>query len=167
MKTVKNLTDGNIYKNFLLYAIPLLLSSLLSQAYPVIDAVIAGKFINEFALGAISSTSSYEIVFSSFFNGFAAGFSIYISHLFGKKALSSIKQEVVNMSIFILAASILISALSIIFRNPIMDYLKIDPILRKDAETYFIIYTMSYAISFFNMLLMQTLYALGITSFSL
>lgn len=167
MKATKNMTNGNIYQNFLLYAIPLLLSSLLTQAYPLVDAVIAGKFISEFALGAISSTSSYEIVFSSFFNGFAAGFSIYIAHLFGKKELSSIKRDVTNMSIFIFTISVVISAVSIVLRDPIMDYLKIDPILRRNAEIYFIIYTASYAFSLVNLLLIQTLYALGITSFSL
>ena len=45
MKITKDLTKGNIYVNFFLYAIPLIFASLLSQAYDVIDGVIAGKFI--------------------------------------------------------------------------------------------------------------------------
>ncbi len=167
MKTVKKLTEGNIYGNFLLYSIPLLLSSLLSQAYALIDAVIAGKFINEFALGAISATASYDTVFYSFFNGFAAGFSIYIAHLFGKKALSAIKRDVLHMTVFLVGLSVFLSAVSIMLRDPIMNYLKIDPILRSDAELYFVIYTMGYAFTYVNLLLMQALYALGITSFSL
>ena len=71
MRITKNLTEGNVYRNYLLYALPLILSSILSSLYSTVDAVIAGKFISEHALGAISATSSFDILFHSFFNGFS------------------------------------------------------------------------------------------------
>ena len=167
MKITRNMTEGNIYRSYLIYAFPLLLSYLLSQAYTTIDAVIAGKFISEYALGAISATGSYENLFYSLFNGFAAGFGIYIAQQFGKKDFASVKRDIVSNSLFITVLSLLVSVLSVIFRNPIMTYLKVDAELWKDAEIYFIVYTMGYALSFVNKLLVQALYALGCTSFSL
>ena len=167
MKVTRNMTEGNTYKNFLVFSIPLILSSLLSQAYSTIDAMIAGKFISEHALGAISATGSYEIVFQSLFNGFAAGFGIYIAQMFGKGDHAAIKRDTVNMGVIIASSSFIISVISIIFRAHIFNYLNVDPILRADAETYFVIYTMGYVLSYLNLLLLQTLYALGITSFSL
>ena len=71
------------------------------------------------------------------------------------------------MSIFVAVVSVIISILAIFFRAAILDYLNIDPLLRKDAEIYFVIYTSSYLISFVNMILLRTLYALGTTSVSL
>lgn len=167
MKVVKNITEGNIYKNYLQYAAPLILASVLTSLYSTVDAVIAGKFISEHALGAISATTSFDILFQSFFNGFAGGFSVYIAQLFGKKDFAEIKRSVVNMVTFVAAISVIVSVFAILFRGAVLDYLNIDPILRKDAETYFIIYTAAYLFSFVNMLLMRTLYALGTTSFSL
>ena len=167
MKVTKNLTEGNIYKNYLLYAIPLILSSLLSSAYSTIDAVIAGKFISEHALGAISATSSYDVLFNAFFNGFSGGFSIYISQLFGIGDRASIKRDAVHMTLFVAVVSVVISALSILFRAPIIGYLNVDPVIREDAEIYFILYTSGYVFSFVNKILMKTLYALGVTSFSI
>lgn len=167
MRTVKNITQGNIYKNYLLFAAPLIFSSILGSLYSTVDAMIAGKFISEHALGAISATHPFDILFNSFFNGFTSGFSIYIAHLFGKKDYSGIKRNVVNMSIFVAVVSVIISILAIFFRATILDYLNIDPLLRKDAEIYFVIYTSSYLISFVNMILLRTLYALGTTSVSL
>ena len=151
------MTEGNIYKNFLAFSIPLILSSLLSQAYTTIDAMIAGKFISEHALGAISATGSYELVFQSLFNGFAAGFGIYIAQSFGKGDFASIKRDTVNMGTFIAILSLAISVLSIIFCDPIMTYLKVDPILRADAEIYFIIYTAGYVLLYLNLVLLQIL----------
>ena len=167
MRITKNLTEGNVYKNYLFYALPLILSSILSSLYSTVDAVIAGKFISEHALGAISSTSSYDILFHSFFNGFSCGFGVYIAQLFGKGDFASIKRNVGSMVSFIALLSVLVSALSIAFRAPIFDYLHIDPSLRQDAELYFVIYTAGYLFNFVNMILLRSLYALGSTSFSL
>ncbi len=167
MKFTKNLTEGNPYKAFLGFAFPLLLSYLLTQFYNTVDAVIAGKFISQYALGAVSATGSYENVFYSLFNGFAAGFGIYIAQQFGKGDHAAVKRDIISNGIFVVSVSLMISILTVTLRNPIMDYLKVDPILRTDAERYFIIYTMGYMLSYLNMLLVQSLYALGCTSFSL
>lgn len=167
MKLTKNITEGNIYRSFLMYAIPLLISSLLSQAYSTIDAVIAGKFISENALGAISATGSYDLLLYSLFNGFAAGFGIYIAQQFGKGDFAAVKRDVVSNGVFVVALTLIVSTGSVLRRDPILDYLKVDPLLRGDAETYFVIYTMGYVLPYVNMLLVQALYALGCTSFSL
>ena len=167
MKVTKDLTEGNIYKNYLFYALPLIFSNLLSTAYSTVDAMIAGKFIDEFALGAISATGSYDTIFIAFFNGFGAGFAIYVSHLFGRRDYSRIKRDIMQILVFLVGIILLVSGISIALKDIILDYLKVDPILRKDAEAYFIIYVSGYLFMFVNSLLVQALRALGITSFSL
>ena len=47
-----------------------------------------------------------------------------------------------------------------------MDYLNVDPILRSDAKIYFIIYTSGYILNYTNAILIYTLYALGVTGFT-
>ena len=58
VRRVKKLTEGNIWKNFILFAIPLVLSGLLSQAYNLIDTMIAGHYLGEAGLAAVGATSS-------------------------------------------------------------------------------------------------------------
>ncbi len=167
MKISKDLTEGNIYKNFLLYALPLLFSSLLSRMYSTVDGMIAGKFISEHALGAISATASYDTLFISLFRGFAAGFSIYIAQLFGRKDHRTLKRDIIHVSTVISTISILVTVISIVLCDPILDYLNVDPILLRDAKIYFIIYSLGFVFHFVNLLLVRILYALGVTSFSL
>jgi Na+-driven multidrug efflux pump len=50
---MKDLTSGNIYKNFILFAIPMVLAGMLTQAYSTVDTIIAGKFIGDAALAAV------------------------------------------------------------------------------------------------------------------
>ena len=167
MRATKNLTQGNVYKNILLYAIPLILSSILSQAYSTVDGIIAGKLISEYALGAISSTGSFDTLFQSAFNGFSAGFAIYISQLFGRGSYSTIKRSVARVTALVGALSIAVSVIAIVFRDAILDYLKVDIRLRPEAELYFVVYTMGYVVLFCNRILLQSLQAMGVSSFSL
>lgn len=167
MKFTKLMTDGNIYKNYLIFSIPLLISSVLSQAYSTVDAVIAGKFISDTALGAISATGSFELLIYALFAGFSTGFGIYIAQQFGKGDHAAVKRDIVSNGIFVSVLALTISVISVLLRGPILDYLRVDPILRADAEIYFVIYTMGYVLPYLNLLLVQALYALGCTSFSL
>ncbi|MCI9284181.1 MAG: hypothetical protein HFG56_13080 [Lachnospiraceae bacterium] len=58
------LTSGNIRKQLVLFAIPIFLGTLLQQLYNVIDAVVAGRLVNEDALSAIGvSVPIYLLVF--------------------------------------------------------------------------------------------------------
>lgn len=166
-KKLKNLTEGNVTLNMLLYAMPLLISYFINQSYSTIDGIIAGKFISEFALGAVSSTSSYGTLLRAFFNGFSAGCAIYISQLFGKKDFVGIKRDIPGLATFVCFAALAVSVVSILFRNPILDYLKVDPVLRQDAELYFVIHTAGYIITFTNLFLVNSLHALGVTTVSI
>lgn len=166
MKVTKDLTTGNIYKNFILFTLPLIGSSLLSSAYSTVDAMIAGKFISEHALGAINATGSFDMLFHAFFDGFAEGFAVFVALLFGKKNFARMKNNILQMLLFLMGLLLVISTASILLRGPIMDFLQVDPVLRADAEIYFIIYTSGYLIIYINFALVHILQALGITSVS-
>ena len=137
---MKNLTTGNIYKTFILFAIPLVLSGLLSQSYSIIDTVIAGKFLGPDGLAAIGATSSFITLISAIFWGYISGFAVYIATLFGAGEYDKIKASIYSNLIFLLVSIFSISVVSIIFHEPIFDFLKVDTAIRHDTYIYFTIY---------------------------
>ena len=50
---MKNLTEGNAYKNLILFALPILFGNLLQLTYNAVDSVIVGKYAGETALAAV------------------------------------------------------------------------------------------------------------------
>ena len=88
----EKLTEGNIWKNFILFAIPLILSGLLSTAYTMIDTMIAGYYLGEAGLAATGATSSMLTFVSSLFWGYMVGFGMYIARLFGEGAYERIRR---------------------------------------------------------------------------
>jgi len=162
---MKDLTTGNIYKTFMIFAIPLVLSGLLSQCYNLIDTVIAGKFLGDAGLAAIGSTSPFISFSSAFFWGYASGASIYVASLFGARKYRDIKNAVYHNLITVTLASLLFGILAVICSDGILRFLQVDPLIYHDAKLYFNLYI----IGFFFMLLsnnfLQLLNAFGISSF--
>lgn len=139
---MKDLTSGNIYKNFFLFALPIVFSGILSQMYSTINMIIAGRFIGEQALGAIGATTPLATFINSILWGFATGIGIYASSLFGAKKYYRLKSVVFNNFLCLAVAIVFLSVLLIIFKDYIYGFLKIDKSILKDADTYFVICTL-------------------------
>ncbi len=164
---MKDLTEGNIYKNFILFAIPLILAGLLSQAYAIIDSMIAGRYLGEAGLAAVGATSAFTALISSIFWGYGMGASIHTAMLFGAKSYRELKTMLYSNGALYIGAGIAISILAILFRLPILDFLKVDAAVRADAEIYFVIYVAGLSLITLNAFGVYTTNALGMSDYPL
>ncbi len=162
---MKDLTKGNIYKTFLLFAIPMVLSSLLSQAYSTIDTILAGKLLGDGALAATGSLAPFETFINSVFWGYGMGVGIYVSHLFGAQRYQKIKQVVVNNFRVTSAALLAISCLSVFFRQYLYRLLNIDLQILPQCNRYFIITTAGKVFILFVANCAYVFHAIGDSSF--
>ena len=162
---MKNLTEGNIYKNFLLFAIPMILSSVISQASETINTVIAGTYLLEEGLAATGATSALSTFISSIFWGYNMGFSVYIAKLFGAGQYAKLKSATYNNNLLLTAAIIAVSAVLIVFRYPIYKMMNVDPEILTDADRYFTITTAGRVFSLLNNSYVCVLTAMGGSAF--
>ena len=84
MKGPEKLYEGNMRKKYLMFAIPLILSELLSQSYNFINSMMIGKFIGSAAFASTAATAQLIEFIDSIFYGYLTGVGIYVSVLFGK-----------------------------------------------------------------------------------
>ena len=140
---MKNLTEGNIYKSFILFAIPIVLSGIMSQGFNVINSAIAGKYLGEAGRAAIGCTAGFISFLSSFLWGYASGVSLRIAILFGAKDYEGIKRCYRTNLIVISSVAFSLSLICILFIDPIFSFLKVDPSIMEDARSYFIIVVLS------------------------
>ena len=137
---MKDLTQGNIYKTFLLFSLPIIVSGLLSQSYNIIDTAIAGRWLGDAGLAQIGAGSSYITVLSSLFWGFGAGGAVLVGMAFGKKDFIKLKNIITTAFIILTALCIITIPLSIIFREQLFVFLKVDETLKEEGYKYFSIY---------------------------
>ena len=123
---MKDLTSGNIYKTFIVFAIPLILSGLLSMLTGTVDTMMLGSFLGENEVAAVSATSSFTVFTTSLFVGFSQGLGIYIAKKFGEKNYKDIRSALLSTVLIYLLIIAVISIAYIFSFDLIAQILTID-----------------------------------------
>lgn len=164
---MKDLTQGNIWKNLFWYALPTLFSYILSNLYGTIDSIMVGKFLGEVGIASIGCTESYLTFLGQLINGGCFGFVLYygtlISNKQNKEAVNSMKS---NIPVLIGVASF-VSLFSIICYNPIFKLLKINDEIKSSALIYYVIIFITRIPSTFNIISNQIFNVSGMPSFAM
>ena len=136
---MKELTKGNIYKTFFIFAFPMVLAGVLSQCYTVVNTILAGKLLGDSALAAIGSVAPLETFINSIFWGYGSGVGICAGQLFGAGEYLRMKRVVVSNFLFISVLLAVLSVILILFRYPLYMFLQVAPLLLKECDHYFIV----------------------------
>lgn len=94
------MTEGNIVKSLLLFALPLIFGNLLQQLYNTADSIIVGNFVGANALAAVGSSGSPIYLLIGFSQGLAVGAGVVVSQFLGAKDHRE-AQEAVHTSLAI------------------------------------------------------------------
>lgn len=88
------ITEGVIWKQLLIFTIPILLSSFLQQFYNMVDVIIVGRLVNSQAMGAVTATGSITGLLIGLFFGLSAGASVIVSQYYGADDTKGVSDSV-------------------------------------------------------------------------
>ena len=80
-----DMLHGPIFKGIVLFAIPILISSIFQQFYNTMDTFIVGKFLGDHSLAAIGSVNSVFDLINGFALGIGNGLAIVTSRAYGSQ----------------------------------------------------------------------------------
>ncbi len=165
MKTqARDMTEGSIAKNIILFYIPLAIGGLFQQLYSFVDSVVVGRGIGAQALAAVGATSIVVWLTLGFAMGITKGFCIHISQAYGKK-----DYHLVNRGFFVASVLSLIvgTMISIVGSLAIRDFLILmhtpGEILEQSLD-YIKVILLGFVITVLNNLFMSVLQSLGDSS---
>lgn len=161
MARTTDLTTGTIWKRLLLFAIPLLLSSLVQQLYNTVDLIFVGNFINKSASAAIGASSLLITCLVGFFGGMSVGSGVVVSHIFGAKEQGRLEKAVHNAIALSIAGGIVFLAVGYFFAPVYLTLVNTPGELRASAVGYLRIYFLSLVSMFIYNLGSSVLRALG------
>ena len=119
VKEPMDMTHGPMWKNILLLAIPLALTTLVQQFFHSVDMAVVGRFCGYFELAAVGSNGSIISLLVNLFIGFSAGSNVVIAQLIGGKRMKTARKAV-HVSLYIaLLSGLLVMILGIIL-SPFM-----------------------------------------------
>ena len=82
----RDMTQGSIWKQLLLFSLPLMAGNLFQQLYNTVDSIVVGNFVGKEALAAVGSVGPIINSLIGFFMGLSTGAGVIISQYYGAKA---------------------------------------------------------------------------------
>lgn len=161
MATSKEMTSGNTFPLILNFTFPILLGSLLQQAYSLIDAAIVGKFLGVNDLAAVGASSSVIFLILGFCNGCCGGFGIPVAQKFGARDYESMRKYVYTAIKMSMVISVIIAIISCLACTPILKAMQTPEQIFKGAFYYLFITFAGIPFTFFYNLLSSIIRALG------
>lgn len=131
-----DMTKGSPLKIFVLFSIPLLIGNIFQQLYSMVDTIIVGRFVGVEALAAVGSTGSMFFLVNGMIMGLTSGFSILVSQKFGAKDEDEVKKAVASNIKLTAILTIIITAIALILKNPLLLMMNTPDNILNDANTY-------------------------------
>ena len=91
-KNTHTLTEGSVWKGILLFALPLLGSSLIQQLYSTVDLIFVGQLLGTKASAAIGASGLIVTCLIGFFNGMAVGTNVFAARHYGAKHFEKLRK---------------------------------------------------------------------------
>lgn len=89
-----DLTEGNIAKNILLFALPLVAGQVFQNLYNTVDSIVVSRCVGLTALAAVTSCSDISRLLVGFFTGLSVGSGVAFSRYFGSKDYQNLHRAI-------------------------------------------------------------------------
>ena len=114
----QDMTQGSIYKQVLLFFLPIVAGSFFQHFYSLVDAIVVGRGLGYLEFAAVTGSASKLIVMiTNFFLGVSIGITVYASRAYGERNFQKLKDIVGNGLVLFVSMGIALSALAIVFAD--------------------------------------------------
>ncbi len=121
-KIVKDLNQGSVTKTMILFAMPMLFAGVIQMLYNTADMIIVGRFVGTSGLAAVSVGGDVMHFLAFAAMGFANAGQVIISQYLGAGMREKAGKVIGTLFTFLLSLSVILGALTIIFREKVMHW---------------------------------------------
>ena len=120
-----NLTEGSVLKKLILFAFPILLSSLLQQTYHAADMLVVGNFAKDSttSLAAVGSVGSINALFVNLFLGFSVGANVVCANFYGAGKKKELRASMHTGIVMGVLCGIILAIVGNIFAYPFLQWI--------------------------------------------
>lgn len=146
------MTEGVIWKQLLMFAVPLLLGNLFQQLYNTVDSVVVGNYIGGNALAAVGASNPIINLLVGLFMGIATGAGVVIARFFGAQDKENAQKAVHTALAISLLSGLVLMVAGALLSPVILGLVNTPPEVMDGAVTYMRIYFLGVlAMMFYNM----------------
>ena len=156
-----DLLNGPIFKSLLLFAIPVLISSIFQQFYNLADTMIVAHYLGDAALASVGATTAIYDMMVGFAIGIGSGLSVVTGRSFGSGDRDLLKRSVAHAIYIGVGISLLVTTIAQVFLPDLLRALNTPADILDGAYSYISAITLFTVVMFSYNLLSGLLRAIG------
>lgn len=115
-----DMVNGPILKKMLIFAFPLMFSSILQMLFNAADIIVVGRFAGDNSLAAVGSTTSLINLLTNLFIGLSVGSNVLAGKYFGGRKTEKLNEAVHTSVTISLISGVALAVIGFIAAEPIL-----------------------------------------------
>ena len=125
-----DLTQGRVSKTLIRFTFPFFCGTFLHTLYSIVDMFIVGQYASAADMAAVSNGALIMYTVNTILTGYSTGATVFTGQIYGAKQEKNVRETISTIFCFFPLLAILLLALGLIFRHPLLG------LLNTPAESY-------------------------------
>ena len=135
-----DMTEGNITRHIISFALPLLIGNLFQQLYNTVDTWVVGNYVSNEAYSAVGTVGPIINMLIGFFLGLSSGAGVVISQYYGARQYDKVQETVHTAILMTLIIGVVFTAIGIVMIPLMLKLINMPTTVNGEATTYLSIY---------------------------
>ena len=135
-----DMTEGNITRHIISFALPLLIGNLFQQLYNTVDTWVVGNYVSNEAYSAVGTAGPIINMLIGFFLGLSSGAGVVISQYYGARQHDKVQETVHTAILMTLIIGVVFTAIGIVMIPLMLKLINMPATVIGEATTYLSIY---------------------------
>lgn len=136
---IRDLTEGNLVRQIILFALPIMGANLLQSLYTMVDLWVVGQYASSAAISAVSISGQIVFLLHAVGIGLGNGGQVLISQQVGAKEYERLNRTIGTLLSVCMAASIVVTILGAVFNGLWLDLMNTPADALQEAKEYLLI----------------------------
>ncbi|MDE7323721.1 MAG: MATE family efflux transporter [Lachnospiraceae bacterium] len=140
-----DMCSGSVFQKMLVFALPLMCSSILQLLFNAADIVVVGRFAGDNALAAVGSNTALINLLTNIFVGLSVGSNVLTAQYYGAKRERDLKETVHTSMLLSLYSGLLLTLIGFVGARRLLELMQAPPEVLDLAVLYLRIYFLGMA----------------------
>ncbi|MBQ8382939.1 MAG: MATE family efflux transporter [Clostridia bacterium] len=141
MQKKKNIfLEGSLFRNIVVYTIPIILTSILQLLFNAADLVVVGQYCGSISVAAVSATGAITNLIVNLFIGLSVGAGVTVAHAYGCKDDRTVHRTVHTAIPAALVSGIILTVVGVLFSETFLTWMGTPENVRELSAVYMRIY---------------------------
>lgn len=135
-----DMTEGNIARHLVNFALPLLIGNIFQQFYNTVDTWVVGNYVSNEAFSAVGTVGPVINMLIGLFGGMSSGASVVIAQYYGAHRNDKVKEAVHTSAALTLILCVAFTVIGLLLIQPMLRLMKTPVEVLPESTAYLTIY---------------------------